>query len=628
MPRLGDIRLAAGAVLAVVLALLCACGGKKSGAIAELTRADGAVERQQGVGAWAGASVGTKFYLSDAARTADAAAQITLTGRQILEMQPHTVLRFGPGAGGATNIKVEIGAVDVINSSGVSLAIGNVKVEPGGKVRITAQNVELLIGHATSNGSQLVIGTPTGLEISSVTVVDAGVVDAAVPIDAPPPTAGDVAYDVTGKGAEIEGPNDKTWAPVDGKGTIPLGAKLRLKKAGAKVVLVSGTTTLELSGASSQITIKENLLMGMDLGTGLATVPATTAGKVGVPGGEVDLQGTKDAAAEARIEVNGRGEAKVSMMHGASKLVGANGSSTLEMNGGESATMLKVGTINPGVVIPRFFDFQIKVGDAPRNFSVHDPKGATALQFDFNGKCPSGGTVEIDHNGAFHTPRVSEGKETANMLVPGGTWQWRLRCAGAAIASSGQVTVVADSGRRPLPPKPNKNSIDADGLLYKISYQSLIPNIAIRFKGTGSAFKLHLATGGAEQTFDSSTPIIEVPGKTLKEATYTFWFEKDGVKQDKISTMVISFDQTAAQVYIESPVDGVPFGADVNVAGAALPGWTANVDAVEIPITDPSTRRFHATVPPPSGGALALAIRLSHPIRGIHFYLRRGGSAK
>ncbi|MDB4958115.1 MAG: hypothetical protein JWO36_5684, partial [Myxococcales bacterium] len=37
---------------------------------------------------------------------------------------------------------------------------------------------------------------------------------------------------------------------------------------------------------------------------------------------------------------------------------------------------------------------------------------------------------------------------------------------------------------------------------------------------------------------------------------------------------------------------------------------------------DKNTRRFNAKVQPPPGNALA--IRLSHPQRGTHFYLRRG----
>lgn len=612
--------------------LAAACGGKKKAGIAELTKADGPVERQAGLGAWAGAALGTRFFLGDAARTADGAARITLAGSQVLEMQAHTVLRFGPGANNATTVKVEVGAVDIVNTGQLALEIGNVKVAPGGKVRITSNDVELLIGHAQLQGVELIIGKPVGIEIGLVQAIDAGV---AVPSDGPPEAPSDaglttqeVAFEITGKGVELQGPNAKTWVPLEGKGTLPLGAKVRIKKAGAKAMLISGATTLELSGASSQLTIRENLLIGMDLGTGTATVAAATAGKVGVPGGEVDLQGAKDQAGEAKIDVNARGEAKISMVHGASTLVSANGTATFDLTGGESATLLKGGAINPGIVIPHFFDFKINVADAPKSFSVHDPHGSTAIQFAFQDKCPSGGTVELDHSSAFRTPRVSEGKESANMLVPQGSWAWRLVCSGGSVASHGQVSVVADSGRRPLPQKLSTNKIDADGRIYSIAYQSLIPNVVVKFKGTGgSAFKLHLATGGADDVLESTTPSVEIPGKRLKEANYTFWFDKDGVKQDKITQLKISFDQTAAQVYIEAPTDNTVFGADVEVAGAALPGWTAKVDAVEIPVND-SNRRFRAKVPPPTGGALAIAIRLSHPKLGIHYYLRRGAIAK
>src|SRR3569623_789290 len=617
------------AIFALAACLIWACGGKKKGGIAELTKADGPVERQPGVGAWQGALVGALFYMGDAARTADGSAQITLTGSQVLEMQPHTVLRFGVGKNNATNVIVELGAIDVVNGGKAGLESGNVKVAPGGNVRITASNVELLIGNAQINGAELVIGKPIGLELGAVVAVDAGVVDATPP--PPPPeagvTGGDVAYEATGTGAELQAPGAKTWAPIAaGKGSVPIGAKMRIKKAGAKVVLVAGTASLELAGASSQIAIRDNLLVGMELGTAMASVPAQQEGKVGVPGGEVDLAGTKDAAAEARIEGNARGEAKVARVHGGAKLVGTNGSSTLEMAGGESATLLKAGTITPGVVLPRYFDFKIVVGDAPRSFVVHDPKGSTALQFTFNSKCPSGVTVEMDHDARFRTPRVSEGKESANILLSSGAWAWRLRCAGGGIAASGQIVVVTAAGRRPLPPKPRKNSIDADGRVSAISYQSLIPTVEVHYKGTATTYKLHLATGGSDEVFESSTPVVEIPGKKLKEASYSFWFEKPDGKQDKVTTLKITFDQTAAQVYIESPIEGAPFGSDIVVAGAALPGWTAKVDAVEIPLTDPNTRRIHATVQAPAGGAQAIAIRLSHPQRGIHFYLRRGSA--
>src|SRR3569623_990241 len=97
------------AIFALAASLIWACGGKKKSGFAELTKADGPFERQPGVGAWLGALVGALFYMGDAARTADGSAQITLTGSQVLEMQPHTVLRFGVGKNNAMFVFVVFG---------------------------------------------------------------------------------------------------------------------------------------------------------------------------------------------------------------------------------------------------------------------------------------------------------------------------------------------------------------------------------------------------------------------------------------------------------------------------------------------------------------------------------------
>jgi hypothetical protein len=371
--------------------------------------------------------------------------------------------------------------------------------------------------------------------------------------------------------------------------------------------------------------VTENLINAMELGTATASVPAAAAGKVDVPGGEVALQATPTAPAEAKLDVNARGETKVTIVRGTAKLSGVNGAGDLDMNRGESASLGKAGTVHVLEAIPGYFDFAVVLGTDTPNFTIHDPRGSTALRFEFGGKCPNGGVMELDRDGRFRAPKVSGGKDGANVQVSGGEWRYRLRCTageneGPAVAS-GSVLVRQDDGRRPLPKTASDNTIDADGRTYRISYQSLIPNLKVRYAGAGSAFKLHLATGGAEETFDSTKSPISVTGSHLKEATYTYWIEHDGVKQDKISTLIINFDQTAPQVYIEAPVNGQPFADHVEVKGAVLPGWSAKVGGVDIPV-DKNTRRFTATVDPPSGQALA--IRLAHPSLGVHFYLRRG----
>ena len=152
-------------LFAGVVAWAAACGSKKSAGVAELTKADGPVDREAGSGAWEGAKVGAQFYSGDAERTADGGAELRLVGTQRIAMNAHTVLRFAPGKNNSTNLTVEVGGIDVINSGSADLEIGDVHVAPGGKIHITNNQVELVIGKAQFVGADgksmdLTIGTP------------------------------------------------------------------------------------------------------------------------------------------------------------------------------------------------------------------------------------------------------------------------------------------------------------------------------------------------------------------------------------------------------------------------------------------------------------------------------------
>ncbi|HEX8110806.1 MAG TPA: hypothetical protein VF516_23905, partial [Kofleriaceae bacterium] len=325
-----------------------------------------------------------------------------------------------------------------------------------------------------------------------------------------------------------------------------------------------------------------------------------------------------EARAEARIDASPR-DTKVSALRGGSRLTGEPGAE-LAMSRGETALLTRSGAIRVLEAIPGYFDFRVAAGES---LTIHDPKPPTAVQFQFDGNCPDGGIIELDRDARFRTAKVSAGRDFANALIASGAWAYRLRCTrkdteGGAVAS-GRITVVRDDGRRPLPRAQGVNDIDADGRTYRISYQSAIPNVVVHVRNPGAAHRLHLASAGKEQIFDSQAAAITVPGGQLREGAYTYWIDRDGVKQDKVSTMIIDFDQTAPQVYIESPINGQPWTGDIDVRGAVLPGWSAAVEEIAIPI-DPQ-RRFTAKVGAPSGKALA--IRLSHPQRGVHYYLRR-----
>jgi hypothetical protein len=632
--------------------LLWACS-KRPSAIAELTKADGPVERQAasaaaGAGAggsgsgadraaWGAAAVGTRYFLGDAARTTDSTATLDLggSGAQIA-MQDHTVLRFG-GTPGEPTISVEAGAIDLAGTGSYSLDVGAVTLSRNARVRITSRgsgrsSVELTIGQAqvAANGRtfDLAVGRSVDVDREARVPVDAGVRDArAVPADAATGVVedaaadagagaiGDATIEVTGKRAELRAPGEAAWKPLPaGAGTLARGSAVRVGP-GTTAKLVAGGATLELgSGARAQLGADLTLSVEQGLARAAAVAPATIA----LPGGAVALGGAPGAPAEAKLDSTGR-DTRITMLRGASKLTGS-GDASLVMNRGETASLARTGAIRVVEAIPSYFDLRVAAGES---LTIHDPRPPAAVQLQFDGKCPDGGIIEVDRDARFRTAKQSSGHDFANVMIGGGSWAYRLRCTangaeGNAVAS-GRVTVIRDDGRRPLPKNQGVNDIDADGRNYRISYQSAIPNVAVHITNAGARHKLHLATAGKEQTFDSSTSSVLVPGAKLHEGTYTYWVDRDGVKQDKVSTLTIDFDQTAPQVYIESPINGQAWSDDLDVRGAVLPGWSAAVEAIAIPI-DPQ-RRFAAKVGIPGGAALA--IRLSHPQRGVHFYLRR-----
>src|SRR5215470_7996527 len=118
----------------VVLAAFAVGCKKKAPAIAELTKADGPVERQQNDADWLAAEIGTEYFIGDAARTADGGAQLKVAGNAQIAMQAHTVLRF-TGTEGAGRISVEVGAIDLTGTGTYKLDMGDINLSRNGTVR-------------------------------------------------------------------------------------------------------------------------------------------------------------------------------------------------------------------------------------------------------------------------------------------------------------------------------------------------------------------------------------------------------------------------------------------------------------------------------------------------------------
>lgn len=626
--------------LAITSALLIgACGAckDKPAVLAELVQAAGPVQRsgaehkKDGADDWREAKLGTRFYLGDAVRTGDGEAQLQLGGQSHLGMEPHTILRFGrPGEGGADDIALELGSIEITGGE-YQFDLGQISVEKNGSVRVTAakgqdgSQVELLVGRAsirTSGGELTPLEAGVVVDFSDIQIrslrADAGPAEPPA-IDAAPVAVVDDSAIATSVSIEVNGVveqrkiGESAWQPVPkGAATIEPGTQVRVTRGKAKLNNGLVAVQLEKGGGAA---VGTELGLSLESGTAAVSVAPEKAGQVALPGGSLSFA-AQPRGASSEVVVGGR-ESRIRATGGAASLVGKD--ARLEMRRGESAMLARTGAIRVLVAVPRNHDVAINAGD---NATIHDGRGSAAVQFRFGEACPQGGVIELSQSASFRTPALSGGESSANLMVSSGSYYYRLRCDeggrdGRAV-ESGRLSVVRDSGKRPLPAAPPPFQLDADGRTYRVGYQGAIPTMNVVWKGaSGGGFTLRLARAGKDQTFASSTPSYAIPGSKLSEGTYTVWFEKAG-SRSKVSTLIIDFDNTAPAIYIDEPDDGQGWGGEVAVEGAVLPGWTPSIDGVPLPLD--RQRRFRATVPAPAG---ALAIRVSHPQRGVHYYLRR-----
>jgi hypothetical protein len=262
---------------------------------------------------------------------------------------------------------------------------------------------------------------------------------------------------------------------------------------------------------------------------------------------------------------------------------------------------------------PALADVMAGAGDS---LTLHDPHPPTVVGFPTS-HCPGIAVLELGKK----RETIGTGKVTA--AFPAGTQRYRLRCdADTKPFAEGTVSVVHDAGNRRLSFTAPVNRIDTDGRRYTILYQSLLPKVSVRWPNppSGGPFTLGLSSQGRQKTFSSASPSYALPAGILGEGSHELWFEAHGERSRRTS-VVVQFDNAAPTASISSPAErGFAPGATVSVAGMALPGWTVSAGGHELP--QDSQQRFSGEVTAPADVG-ALAIRFSHPQRGVHYYLRR-----
>jgi len=267
------------------------------------------------------------------------------------------------------------------------------------------------------------------------------------------------------------------------------------------------------------------------------------------------------------------------------------------------------------------YELEVPAGETA---TIHDPHPPIAVGFKTDA-CEKGVELELrDLRGGGR--RIRAASVPAARLAAG-SFRYSVRCVGDASGSTrgnGLLRVVRDAGGRSLPRTAPKITLDADGRRYNLRYQNLLPELRLRWPRApeASSYRLELvAEGGAVLREEASKPEVRLRSGRVREGEYRFSISAGGGVRSPETTLRVTFDDTARTAQLTEPKDLVFLpSSQVRVAGAALASSTVRVGNVALALG--ADGRFADTVQAPAPGR-ALAVRVQHPIAGVHYYVRR-----
>jgi ferric-dicitrate binding protein FerR (iron transport regulator) len=589
---------------------------------------------------WQPAELGSRFFTGDGIRTGkQARAELSLDDGSKVELAADTVVRFMERAPGERTqaVNVETGEATFEATSGdvrLETAFGAATLESGGRLRLskTAMGLryEVLVGLArvdTKEGpAELQPGT--GIEIGigdavierlslteqkpALTVPEPPPEDSANP---PPVVTGNLAADVSGKGVKVRAPDAIQWSALaEGShqveaGTaisVARGSSVRVRRGEERATVREGQYTF--GGADGALISAQS---------GAVQLEAGGAVRVAVPGGFI----VAAPASKADLTVRGKGGTEVVVSAGSVRLESESGTDVLEA--GQRGVMGEKGGVEVFGRGPAYADMAISVGGS---VVVHDPRPPTSVRFLFGGKCEGGGVVELVGRNVS-----SRGDGHANVLMPAGQHHYRLRCLTADGLSKkaegeGRLAILQDPGTAAVPKTAPSTYVETDGRRYTVMYQNLLPTVMVRWGKApqpGSYALRVTSPGGGTKTIQTGSASHTFVSGALAEGSHTLVF-RAGDTSSRPTSVDIVFDNAAPKASITSPADrGFAAGAGVQVGGIAMTGWKVRAERQELALDGQA--RFSGAVTAPAD-LRALVIELSHPNKGVHYYLRRSVS--
>lgn len=253
--------------------------------------------------------------------------------------------------------------------------------------------------------------------------------------------------------------------------------------------------------------------------------------------------------------------------------------------------------------------------NANDSFVIHDPNPPTKVGFRFSEVCDGPARLTV---GRLSTEGEKRG---ALRLVPGRhTYQVHCLSEPDKVAASGTVRILRDGGTRRLPSFAPSASVVTDGRRYTVLYQQKLPTVTVSWPTAPESSSYTLRVGG--RSFSTKTPSYTLRSGSLRPGTHTAVFSaaSSPPRQSRTTTIKVVYDSQAPAARVATQ-GGFEPGAEVKVAGQALPGWSVSVDGKELEVD--SQRKFKGEFT----GDGTLPIAFSHPTHGMHYYLRRPRAA-
>jgi hypothetical protein len=275
------------------------------------------------------------------------------------------------------------------------------------------------------------------------------------------------------------------------------------------------------------------------------------------------------------------------------------------------------GDAEPG---PDYSNLGVRAGES---FVVHAPEVPVAVAFEFGHKCKGEGVVEL-----VAGKQRSRGEHSANLLLAAGARAYTLRCVDARgatgqVVARGTVRVLRDAGTRRLPPSAPTSLVDADGRSYTIYYQNQLPDVRLRWPNAPAADSYRLDVDGKVMTLSKPEHLFR--SGSLRDGVHQLTFEAKG-RKSRTARVEVRFDNDAPTASLSAPADrGFAAGSTVEIEGVTLRAWKVSVQGGTI--VEEGGDRFRGQVVT-SEGRPDIAVRLTHPRLGTHYYLRRAASSR